>query len=127
MRLNASKRTKKNKIKKTRESRGQLIKEKLTSVDKCIDVLDLPDGRMVAVRNQGLDRVQQTVHIDYRSKLAILNKCHNISCENRHLFVHIISQKSTKKHDYLGNKAIWSQKFILRILFLPIISALRYK
>ena len=36
----------------------------LTSVDEGVDVLDLPDGRVVAVRHQGLHCVQQAVHID---------------------------------------------------------------
>ena len=36
----------------------------LTSVDKGVDVLDLPNGWVVAVRHQGLHRVQQAVHID---------------------------------------------------------------
>ena len=36
----------------------------LTSVNKRVYVLDLPDGGVVAVRDEGLDRVQKTVHID---------------------------------------------------------------
>ena len=35
----------------------------LTSVDEGVDVFDLPDRRMVAVRHQGLDCIQQAVHI----------------------------------------------------------------
>ena len=38
--------------------------KELTSVDEGIDVLDLPDGWVIAVRDQGLDRVQKTVDID---------------------------------------------------------------
>ena len=40
------------------------IVKKLTSVDKSINIFYLPDGRMVAVRHQGLDGVQQAVNID---------------------------------------------------------------
>ena len=36
----------------------------LTSVDEGIDILDLPDGRVVAVGHQGLHGVQQAVNID---------------------------------------------------------------
>ena len=35
----------------------------LTSVDEGVDVFDLPDRRMVAVRHQGLDCIQEAVHI----------------------------------------------------------------
>ena len=36
----------------------------LTSVDEGIDILDLPDGRVVTVGHQGLHGVQQAVNID---------------------------------------------------------------
>ena len=36
----------------------------LTSADECVDVFDFSDGGMVAVCHEGLDGVQETVHVD---------------------------------------------------------------
>ena len=46
----------------------------LTSVDEGIDILDLPDGWMIAVRDQGLDGIQKTVHIDNGSVHKLLSR-----------------------------------------------------
>jgi hypothetical protein len=37
--------------------------KKLTSVDEGVDVFNFSKGGMIAVRHQGLHRVQQAVHI----------------------------------------------------------------
>jgi hypothetical protein len=44
----------------------------LTSADECVDVLDLPDGRVVAVGHQALHGVEQAVDVEDGAGVADL-------------------------------------------------------